>query len=363
MTRENNAYLNQTITYEYDKGGNLTKKTVYPYTTGSLSGVTATSTKMYSYGNSSWTDLLTSYDGQAITYDGIGNPLSYLGYTITWNGRQLSTLKGNGVTASYKYDADGLRSYKKVGNVESTYQYLGGKLVYEKRGDIELQYGYNSYGDLTLLRYTEADGTVNYYYAVCNSRGDVEGIYNGAGELRAHYTYDSWGNVISITDQNGKEITSSTHIGILNPIRYRGYYYDAETGMYYVGSRYYNPEVGRWLNTDNQLSTGDMTGMNLFAYCGNNPVNRIDPTGEAWYHWAIGVGIVAGLAVATVISAGSFAFAMTAVGFAAGGISVGGVTGGLAMATIGSSYALGAMGFVAAFNSNSVSDFNAQGNW
>lgn len=174
-----------------------------------------------------------------------------------------------------------MRSYKKVGSVESTYQYLGDKLVYEKRGDIELQYGYNSYGDLTLLRYTEADGTVNYYYAVCNSRGDVEDIYNGAGELRAHYTYDSWGNVISITDKNGNEITSSTHIGILNPIRYRGYYYDTETGYYYLQSRYYNPQVGRFLNADGLVQTGQgVLDKNMFAYCMNNPVMRIDNNGE-----------------------------------------------------------------------------------
>ena len=68
----------------------------------------------------------------------------------------------------------------------------------------------------------------------------------------------------------------------LNPLRYRGYVYDQETGLYYVSSRYYDPEIGRWINADNQLSTGsDLTGLNLFAYRGNNPVNRIDPTGEA----------------------------------------------------------------------------------
>ena len=70
----------------------------------------------------------------------------------------------------------------------------------------------------------------------------------------------------------------------LNPLRYRRYVYDQETGLYYVSSRYYDPEIGRWINADNQLSTGsDLTGLNLFAYCGNNPVNRIDLTGEAWW--------------------------------------------------------------------------------
>ena len=282
LTRENNKYLNQTIKYTYDEGGNLTEKKIYPYTTGSLSGVTATSTKAYSYGNSTWKDLLTSYGGQTITYDGIGNPLSYLGYTLSWNGRQLTKLSGKGVTASYKYDADGLRSYKKVGSVESTYQYLGDKLVYEKRGDIELSFGYNSFGDLAHIKYTTG-GTTYYHYVICNSRGDVENIYNGVGNLIAHYTYDSWGNVISVTNASGKAITDPTHIGNVNPIRYRGYYYDTETGYYYLQSRYYNPQVGRFLNADGYVQTGQgILSNNMFAYCGNNPVNRMDPTGHFW---------------------------------------------------------------------------------
>ena len=179
-----------------------------------------------------------------------------------------------------------MRSYKKVGNIESTYQYLGDKLVYEKRGDIELEYGYNSFGDLAYIRYNTGE-TMEYYYIVCNSRGDVVDLYGGSGTLIVHYTYDSWGNVISITDKNGKEITSSTHIGIINPIRYRGYYYDAETGLYYLQSRYYNPQIGRFLNADGYISTGQgVLGYNMFAYCLNNPVNMSDPTGAgAIWNW------------------------------------------------------------------------------
>ena len=127
---------------------------------------------MYNYGNSSWTDLLTSYNGQNIAYDAIGNPTSYLGYTLKWNGRQLSSLSGNGTTASYKYDADGLRSYKKVNGVETTYQYVGDKLMYEKRGTTEFYYYYNSFGNLAGIKYVQ-NGTEYMVYAVCNMRGDV----------------------------------------------------------------------------------------------------------------------------------------------------------------------------------------------
>ena len=139
---------------------------------------------------------------------------------------------------------------------------------------------------------------MEYYYVVCNSRGDVVDLYTGSGIIKAHYTYDSWGNVISITDKNGKEITSSTHIGIVNPIRYRGYYYDAETGYYYLQSRYYNPQVGRFLNADGYISTGQgILGTNMFAYCLNNPINFTDSTGKSAF-WAllclgvIGVGML-----------------------------------------------------------------------
>ena len=282
LTRENNKYLNQTITYTYDKGGNITKKTIYPYTAGSLNGVAPTQTIVYNYGNSSWTDLLTSYNGQNITYDAIGNPTLYLGYTLKWNGRQLSSLSGNGTTASYKYDADGLRSYKKVNGVETTYQYVGDKLMYEKRGTTEFYYYYNSFGNLAGIKYVQ-NGTEYMVYAVCNMRGDVEDLYWGSGNLACHYTYDTWGNVISVTDINGKEITNANHIGLMNPIRYRGYYFDSEIGMYYLQSRYYNPQVGRFINADGYVSTGqDVTGYNMFAYCGNNPVNRVDQSGTLW---------------------------------------------------------------------------------
>ena len=91
------------------------------------------------------------------------------------------------------------------------------------------------------------------------------------------YTYDTWGKVLSVTDANGTLITDTNHIGHRNPIRYRGYYYDIETGLYYLQSRYYDPEVGRFTSSDAYISTGQsVLGFNMFAYCGNNPVNMTD---------------------------------------------------------------------------------------
>ncbi len=120
----------------------------------------------------------------------------------------------------------------------------------------------------------------NIYYYTHNWRGDIVGIYTDAGDLTAKYTYDSWGNVTSISDGNGNAITSATHVGNLNPFRYRGYYMDTETGMYYLMSRYYDPVTHRFLNADGYFQTGlGILDSNMNAYCKNNPIMNYDPEG------------------------------------------------------------------------------------
>ena len=135
------------------------------------------------------------------------------------------------------------------------------------------------------VRYTLTDGDTEYsYYYTHNSRGDIVGIYNGAGELKSHYEYDAWGNVISITDNNGNVITNLNHIGNLNPFRYRGYYQDTETGLYYLMSRYYDAVTHRFINADGYFQSGtSILDENTFAYCGNNPVSRADTGGDSWF--------------------------------------------------------------------------------
>ena len=281
LTRENNRYLNQTIVYNYDNGGNITSKVIYPYTTqADLTGVTPTQTVTYQYTDSEWKDLLTSYNGQAITYDAIGNPLTYRGYTLDWTGRKLNSLTDSTKNITYTYDAEGLRATKTVNGVKTEYQYVGNQLVYEKRGDMPIYYMYDVAGNLSGIRYI-LNGVQMDYYAVCNSRGDVEAFYNGAGDLKARYIYDSWGNVISIVDANGNEITDQNNVAHINPIRYRGYYYDGETNLYYLQSRYYDAEVGRFVSADAQLNTSlGVVGCNMFAYCLNNYVNKVDYNGN-----------------------------------------------------------------------------------
>lgn len=221
------------------------------------------------------------------SYDANGNPLTYRdGMSMTWkNGRQLATLTNGDTSISYGYDSGSVRTTKTVNGVKYTYAYLNGQLLYETRGDAKFYYSYDANGILYNVRYTLTDGGTEYsYYYTHNSRGDIVGIYNGAGELKAHYEYDAWGNVISITDNNGNAITSPNHIGNLNPFRYRGYYQDTETGLYYLMSRYYDAVTHRFINADGYFQAGtSILDGNTFAYCANNPVSHSDTNGNSWF--------------------------------------------------------------------------------
>ena len=136
--------------------------------------------------------------------------------------------------------------------------------------------------------------TTAYYYYVCNWRGDVVAIYSNSG-LLCTYDYDAWGKVISVKNASGEEVTGSGYIANFNP----GYYYDYETGLYYVNSRYYDPETHRFVNADDESTvTGTtVTDKNLFAYCDYNPVTREDYDGDFWH-------IVVGAATGGLINAG-----------------------------------------------------------
>ncbi len=123
-------------------------------------------------------------------------------------------------------------------------------------------------------------GGQNYIFSK-NLQGDVIGIYNENRQLVAKYSYNAYGEIMSITDASGNDVSSnSAHIANINPFRYRGYYYDTETGFYYLQSRYYDPVVGRFLNADAIIgANGGIIGYNAFAYCNNNPVMKYDPSG------------------------------------------------------------------------------------
>ena len=261
--------------------GLFLKKTEYPLNNLTGSG----SVVNYTYGDSEWKDLLTSYNGKSISYDDIGNPWRYYsGHMMEWTGRELDRIQDKyGQYTIYKYDADGIRTEKEIYGKE-THKYLleGNRIIREEILDSNgnrkhvLWYSYDGNGVLTGVEY---DG-VKYLYKV-NQMGDVLGLYDGTGKLVVKYRYDAWGKVKEQTDGSGKAITNAESIGMRNPFRYRSYYYDTDTGWYYLNARYYDPETGRFLNADGYASTGQgIVGNNMFAYCNNNPVMNADYTGN-----------------------------------------------------------------------------------
>ena len=211
-----------------------------------------------------------------------------------------------------------------------------------------------SYDQSGLMLGFTLNGT--HYFYVRNLQGDIVAVLDTNGIIVAEYSYDAWGNITT----GGEE-----GIGKLNPIRYRGYYYDRETGYYYCQSRYYNPEWCRWISADMYFDTQDgILSTNMYAYCQNDPVNRFDPTGTEWYHWAIGAGIVIAAGALVVVTAGGAAPAIAAVATVASGSAAATVGTTLAAgAFIGSSFAFGLYALDAAVSSKSISEFNAKGDW
>ncbi|WDU83321.1 RHS repeat-associated core domain-containing protein [Caloramator sp. Dgby_cultured_2] len=229
-----------------------------------------TKTITYTYDDSNWKDKLTSYDGKAITYDEIGNPLTYNGYTFTWEeGRQLKSISKEGLNISYKYNDQGIRTEKTVNGVTTKYYLLGDKVILETNGLDTIHYSYDTQDNLVSMNLNG----VEYYY-VRNGQGDIIGLIDSNGNEVVAYTYDSWGNIVSIDG------SLATTVGFKNPYRYRGYRYDEETKLYYLQSRFYNPEWGRFVNADAIVGiTGELLSYNMFAYCSNDPVNMEDPNG------------------------------------------------------------------------------------
>ena len=240
----------KTATYEYDKAGNLTCRKEYDYHTMSLDDKTPNKTVTYTYQNG----RMTSYDGESCVYDENGNPTTYRGKTLTWTrGRLLETypsLASPNVTWTFTYNADGIRVGKSAPGTTTTYGVDGERIVYEKTNGQIKRYFYDESG----IAGFEYSG--QKYVFRKNLQGDVVGICNSSGTLIGEYVYDAWGNLL-------EEPTND--VLLANPFRYRGYYYDTSIGLYYLNSRYYDPETGRFLNEDlvSYLEPETIGGINL----------------------------------------------------------------------------------------------------
>lgn len=270
--------------YGYDNDGNILFKKQLPGNKLINS---------YSYTN----NLLTSFNGQTIAYDILGNPTIYRNKALTWDFKSLRQFED----VSFKYTADGLRTQKSKGNVANRYYWAGDKLLaekrttmhnssyipnngfkmplsglhhYERQNNIYIDYIYGTTGIIGFdLQYD--DGVITRYWYKKNIQGDITHIYDANGILKAEYVYDAWGN--------GTIAVNVDDIANVNSIRYRGYYFDAETKLYYLKSRYYDSETGRFISQDSintiDATRGMVNGLNLNMYCANDPINMIDSTG------------------------------------------------------------------------------------
>ncbi len=281
LLREDNVPKYRSYVYEYDNNGNILSKKTYYLSTGMLTALPL-STETYTYGNSVWKDQLTSSSATgSITYDSVGNPTNWRGMSnIIWNGRELTSFVKGNKTATYNYNAEGIRTRYTYNGETVDYILDGTTILGEIRTDSDnvksyIYYYYDENGEVTGLNYLGND-----YYYIKNLQGDVMYITDDTGEIVVTYYYDAWGTILRISD------ISDDYIGDINPFTYRSYYYDFETGLYYLQSRYYDSQTGRFLNADdtNYLgASGTTLGYNMYTYCENNPVKFIDPNGTTLF--------------------------------------------------------------------------------
>ena len=270
------------INYNYDLHGNITSKNIQIGT--DENHITDNTTYNYSYFNNRLTLINASnnYERSVFTYDDFGNTVKIKDYQnsivmkeLNFNyirGSLLSSISDGTNTYNYHYNNDGIRYKKIINNAETIYGLDDNKIIYEK--------GVNNF--LYLYEGNEIIGlydldTYEKYFYVKDVTGNIISIIQNNIEVN-RYKYDAYGNCEVYTyNYNGELVIDNTNysIGNKNPFRYKSYYYDKESGLYYLNSRYYNPKIGRFITIDNinYIDESSIYGYNLYCYCGNNPVN------------------------------------------------------------------------------------------
>ncbi len=256
--------------YTYNARGFLTWEDSTNYTYDNNGNITKAGSTTFTY-DSVIKDRLIEVNGKKITYGSNPlNPISYNGNSYEWEGRRL--VKYN--SYRYIYNDQGLRIRKETDQTKNYYYYDGDKLITEVAPGYRLDFLYDENNQL----YGFIKDSKEKYFYVRDFMQNILGIIDKTGSLVVKYGYTAYGKITSITG------TLASTIGKYNPFRYKGYYYDTETSMYYCKSRYYVPEWCRWLNADSivfnfSMGFGTTNGCNVFNYCFNNPVMYIDEDG------------------------------------------------------------------------------------
>ena len=322
LVRENNEALDKTFVYEYNNIGNVTKVKEYDFTLNTTpTGVLRE--RNYSYDSAS-PDKLAAVNGNAIQYNSLGCPVRCGDKVLVWDKGRLMRVyddvdtgfgfsaedvrftydgQGRRLTKTYTYDpGEGYSGDFSIGS-DTAYTYDGdGRLIREYTTEYytesasttrELIFLYDEGGVVGVTYSFNGATPVTYYYHK-NLQGDVIAIYDEGGNIKAGYAYDAWGNHV-VTNSNLPQLA------MCNPFRYRGYYYDVETGLYYCNARYYSPLLRRWISPDafSYLDPKTFCGIDLYCYCKNNPIMFIDPSGRIPLIWmfVIFIGCVAAGAV------------------------------------------------------------------
>jgi RHS repeat-associated protein len=344
----------------------------------------------YNY-SSTWEDQLLSFGEieyingipqteatiQEYTYDSQGNPTEITNFvyngvtydyaTLAWSGRELTNtyiMSSSGYPIyriEYTYNDQGYRIQKEFSTFNGSgftinqtidYELIDDKVIFETNGTYGILYTYDYDGTLISFNYdsdiSDQNSGSEYFY-IRNQMGDITHIATSDGTVVVHYVYDAYGKIVDIDSEPGY-----SKLAEINPYRYRGYRYDSSTNWYYLNSRYYNPEVGRFINADKVL--GQLTNYmstNMYSYSSNNPVNYTDEDGDFWHllgGFVVGAAIGATAKIVSNIISGE----KWSDGVATAAI-VGGVTGLMTAAGAGS-LAIGLVAGIGTATGNQIED-------